>query len=273
MARCPNCNRKLHIWNIKAECPDCKVNIPNYNWEGRLAEDALKREEAFFKMHTKLNKIKFALIGTPMRIVRLVLSFLPLIGYVVPLASLSINPADGEAINMKAVSMISIFTSKLDFGALMNMVSNAETKTVGMLGLASLACLFLSLLLAVVAFFLIPLNFNRPASPVQAILHVLSIPLYALSPLVLSKFVSEYASAGLGTAESSYGWGIFIGAAIYLAVFIVDIIISATPLDEKDGKYIPTDELQREYAISIGAITEDEMPIVKEKKAKKTSGA
>ncbi|MCM1363765.1 MAG: hypothetical protein NC122_01310 [Faecalibacterium sp.] len=269
MAKCPNCNRKLHIWNIKAECPDCHANIPNYNWEGRLAEDALIREESFFKLYSKLNKIKFAAIGTPLRIARLALSFLPIVGYVIPLANLTVTTAAGEETALKGISLISLFTSKLNFGELTGMLSNADTKTAGIFGLLSLASLFLSLLLAVIAFFLIPINFKKPASPISAILHALSIPFYALSPFILSKFAAEYAVAGLGTASSSYGWGIIIGAILFVAVFIIDIIVAKTPLGEKDGKYIPTDELQREYAISIGAITEDEMPIVKEKKAKK----
>ncbi|MCM1545369.1 MAG: hypothetical protein NC110_08745 [Ruminococcus sp.] len=269
MANCPNCNRKLHIWNIKAECPDCHANIPNYDWENRLAQDALKREEAFFKMNTKLNRIKFAAVGTPLRIARLALSFLPIIGYVLPLASMTITPNGGEEISLKSLSLIALFTNKqIKLGELIAMLSNSEAKTAGILGLAALASLFLSLLVAVIAFFLIPLNAKRPASPVQAVLHALSIPLYALAPMVLSKFAAEYTAAGLGTASSSYGWGIIIGAVLFLAVFIVDIIVAATPLGEKDGKYIPTDELQREYAISIGAIAEDEMPAAKKKSKK-----
>ena len=49
MAKCPKCNRKLHIWNVKAECPDCGVNIANYDWENRLEQDAIEAEIAFAK--------------------------------------------------------------------------------------------------------------------------------------------------------------------------------------------------------------------------------
>ena len=42
MAFCPKCGRHLNIWHVKAECPTCGVNIPNYDWEGRLNEDAEK---------------------------------------------------------------------------------------------------------------------------------------------------------------------------------------------------------------------------------------
>ena len=39
-SKCPNCGEKLKIYHIKAECPHCKANIPNYNWEARLEEDS-----------------------------------------------------------------------------------------------------------------------------------------------------------------------------------------------------------------------------------------
>ncbi len=261
MANCPNCNRKLHFWNVKAECPDCGTDIPNYDWEKRLAEDAAIRDENFFKLHTTLHKLKFATIGNKVRIARLVCAFLPVIGYVLPLASLNIKTSAGVESDLGGLSLISIFTNKsIALGDLFSMLSNADTKTAGIYGVLSLGFLFLSLLLGVIAFFLIPIMLKRPKSPIQAILHALSIPLYALSPFILSRFCAEYAAAGLGTAQSSYGWGIYIGAALFVVAFILDIIVATKPIDEKEIKYVPTETFERKYAISIGAITEDEMP-------------
>ena len=45
MATCPNCGKKLHFWNIKAECSKCGVSIPNFNWIERLEEDPLEEPE------------------------------------------------------------------------------------------------------------------------------------------------------------------------------------------------------------------------------------
>ena len=49
MALCPNCYAILNFWDVKAECPHCGVNIPNFNWEGRLEEDAKNAEIAWVK--------------------------------------------------------------------------------------------------------------------------------------------------------------------------------------------------------------------------------
>ena len=42
---CPNCGKKLKFYNIKAECSQCGVSIPNFNWEARLEEDNIKAEK------------------------------------------------------------------------------------------------------------------------------------------------------------------------------------------------------------------------------------
>ena len=86
MAQCPNCHAKLHFWNVKAECPHCHANIPNHNWEQRLDADAEAREDAFYKMHTTLAKLKYAVIGTPLHLIRLICCVLPLLGYLLPMA-------------------------------------------------------------------------------------------------------------------------------------------------------------------------------------------
>lgn len=36
---CPNCGKKLHWYDVKAECSECGVSIPNFNWEARLEAD------------------------------------------------------------------------------------------------------------------------------------------------------------------------------------------------------------------------------------------
>lgn len=271
MAHCPNCNRKLHFWNIKAECPDCGVSIPNYEWEKRLEEDAYKREEAFFKMNTFFKRVSFATIGTPVRIARLALSFLPILGYIVPLANLSIEQSGADALNLKNASVLTLFTNKsVDLGAAMSLISNADSKQAGIFTLASLGVLALSLLIGVIAFFLVPLANKKPRTPVHAILHCLSIVSYSLTPFMLSKFCAAFAACGLGTATSSVGFGLYIGIALFALAFIADIIVCATPVGEKDNKYIPVDDdLQREYGIKAGILTEDEMPPEKKVKAKK----
>ena len=84
-AKCPECGCELKIWNIKAECPECGVNIPNHKWQERLESDANTAERAFAQFHYKLANFKSAVVGSKLRIARLILTFAPLIALVLPL--------------------------------------------------------------------------------------------------------------------------------------------------------------------------------------------
>lgn len=260
---CPACQKTLKPWHIKAECPHCGANIPNHNWEERLEEDAKNREEAFYKMHSALHLLKFTVIGTPMRIVRLVFSFLPLLGYVVPMAYLELNGADGTVISAKPINAIAFFTNNtFKFADVFKMLTDSANKTVDKPALIAFILVLASLLFGVIAFFMIPILFKKPKNPVIAVFHALSIAAYCTAPLMFNKFIASYAANAIGTIAGKAMWGIVVGALLFTIALVFDIIVLAARVDEKDYKYIPTtDVLQREYAIKAGKITEDEMPV------------
>lgn len=79
---CPNCGKKLHFWNIKAECSACGVSIPNFDWEARLEEDNRNAEKAFGVFNRTLSRMAYSMWGTKLRIARLVLTFLPAVGFI-----------------------------------------------------------------------------------------------------------------------------------------------------------------------------------------------
>lgn len=85
MAKCPKCGAKLHWYDFRAECKHCGVNIPNYKWEERLENDADTAETSFAKLHYKMSNFKYGTVGSPLMIVRLVFTLLPLVAFVVPL--------------------------------------------------------------------------------------------------------------------------------------------------------------------------------------------
>ena len=269
MAKCPSCNKELKPWHIKAECPYCGANIPNHNWEQNLETDAQQREAAFYKMHVFLTRLKYSVIGTPLRLIRLIMSFLPIIGYVVPLASLKLSGADGTAIDVGAVNAIAFFT-KDDFKimSIFKMLTDGINQEADKFALISLILLVASLLFGVIAFFLIPITNKWLNTPVIGVLHFISTALYCTSPFMFNKFISAYNGLSLGECTGAPSFGIYIGAALFLAVTAVDIILASKKVDKLDYKYVPTDDkLQRAYAIKIGAITENEMPKKKIKNA------
>ena len=90
MAKCPKCGAKLHWYDFRAECKHCGVNIPNYKWEERLENDADTAETSFAKLHYKMSNFKYGTIGSPLMIVRLVFTLLPLVALVVPLVKITL---------------------------------------------------------------------------------------------------------------------------------------------------------------------------------------
>ena len=177
---CPNCGKKLKFYNIKAECSQCGVSIPNFNWEARLEEDNIKAEEKFQTFYGNLNRIAYSLWGTKLRIVRIILSFIPAVGFILPWASLK---SDASSVNFDIIgvftdgfSMIDLFKSFFGNSGLYFTNMGYENYS-GPITYTMLSMLFmvLSALLIVIAFFLIIFTFKHSKTKAMFVFDVLSV--------------------------------------------------------------------------------------------------
>lgn len=57
-SKCPKCGKKLSVFYIKQNCPDCGCDLLNYNREESLEKDAEKAEAEFAKLENILSKFK-----------------------------------------------------------------------------------------------------------------------------------------------------------------------------------------------------------------------
>lgn len=55
-SKCPKCEKKLSIFYIKQNCPECGCDLLNYNREASLEKDAEKAEAEFAKLDAILSK-------------------------------------------------------------------------------------------------------------------------------------------------------------------------------------------------------------------------
>ena len=55
--KCPKCGKKLSLFYIKPECPECGCDINYYDYENRLEKDAEKAEAEFEWVEKKLSPI------------------------------------------------------------------------------------------------------------------------------------------------------------------------------------------------------------------------
>ncbi len=85
MAQCPNCGRKLHLYNWKPDCPDCGVNMVYFKSNERLLAETEAAEIAHAKSQPSIDRAKSSFLGSPIAISRSVLSALPLAALFLPL--------------------------------------------------------------------------------------------------------------------------------------------------------------------------------------------
>ena len=154
MANCPKCGYKLRMLDIKAECPECGVNLIYFNQDERLAEDADKAEAEHVKMQPKIDRIKFAIKGTKLSIVRLILLLFPIGFLFLPLVHLTIEiPFHSIDMNISVLNVVMDGILEGHFGVLKLFpdsavicffVSMASILVAALFGIANLVCVAMS---------------------------------------------------------------------------------------------------------------------------------
>lgn len=61
--KCPKCGKKMSIFYLKQNCPECGCNIMYYDMEKRLEEDSVKAEAEW----EKLNRILAGIVPKSIR--------------------------------------------------------------------------------------------------------------------------------------------------------------------------------------------------------------
>lgn len=293
---CPNCGKKLHIWDVKAECSACGVSIPNFNWQQRLEEDNILAEKKFASFYKSMNMVKYSIFGSKLRIARLVLTFLPAIGFILPWATLT---SEGESFDLTIFSLFNGNKSLIDFfsgffgnsGLFMtNMKFEGYS---GPLTFCSISYLMfvLSILFIVIAFFMNIIMCKRPKTKVTVVFDVLSIAasvasvlLFVLAgPLATQVVAFNFGDLPVINGSASIAWGYFVALALLLVALGINIAVAKAPaktdeqLEEerlarkaKKEEEERKKEIEKEKAREAASIKEKEehARIVEEAKAK-----
>ena len=255
---CPNCGKKLHIWDIKAECSECGVSIPNFNWQARLEEDNIKAEEQFAKFYKTLNRVAYSIWGTKLRIVRLILTFLPAIAFILPWATVK---SDATSFDLSVISfsgnkaLIDFFKSF--FGNLDVYIANMKFENFSgavTLGVAAYILFVLTALLIVIAFFLNIIMCKRPKTKVTVVFDVLtviasvaSVTCFIMSGNVAKDFIAvNFGDYPLYCAASSISWGYFVAIALFLVATGINIAVAKAPA--KSDEQLEAERVARKEA-------------------------
>lgn len=228
MAFCPKCGRHLNIWHVKAECPTCGVNIPNYDWEGRLNEDADKAKIAWSKFNRFTGNFKSALFGSKLRIIRFIFTFVPLVALILPLANYSINLpfVYAEAVNMTLVDFTLNTLLSLNWGSLITLFSSGFIGApAGMLMIAILL-LYLAVVFGVLNFIFVLLRAPKLKAGFNITMCVLSTICFVMAAVLFTVCVSSVADTTIAFISGTVQYGIFVGIGLFTLNVVLNTIIN-----------------------------------------------
>lgn len=236
--QCPNCGRELKWYYVKADCPECGVSIPNFNWEARLEKDNIVAEEKFAALYKTLNRLKFSVVGSRLRILRLALSVIPAIGFILPWATFKSSNAtlsfdllglftDGES----TIKFFGILFKDIG-GVISSMSAEGFSGPVSFIMLG-LILMLLSVVVIVLAFFMPLVNFKKSDTKAGLIFDIFAVIFAATATVMffLSSSKVNGASFTIGAlefADASAGvlWGIFVYIALLFVPTVLNFLVS-----------------------------------------------
>lgn len=241
MARCPKCDRKLHIWDIKAECPDCGVNIANYDWENRLEQDAIEAEIAFAKLRESVKRFKYAMVGTKLRIARIPVSVLPLFSFLLPLGTMAVSiPFWSEKLSLNAITLV-MNILEIDIGGFIKLPASEIIGDSGLMLVIALALVILSALSLLVSLVFLLTNFKNFKSKGLFVTNFIASVMMIGSSVCFNRFGDIISTTSLADAlQAGPSWGVYVSAALFLASAAINLAVSLAPVE------LPQDEEAKE---------------------------
>ena len=234
MANCPKCGRKLTLLDWRPNCPDCGVNLVYYGMEDRLLDEADKAEAEHARLQKRIDRLKAAFVNSPLTIVRIILSILPIATLLIPLATVTFSgPMIAE--QTKSINAIEIYNivSKLDFDALFTMIGSnlLGTAFIGMAG--SLVSLVISLVFVIVSLLALMAACGPKGNVRNLTLNSISIVFAVASIFLFNMFSNGISAAFPEYFSGKIGAGIFVYIGSLLLLLGINILLTVKGIDVK----------------------------------------
>lgn len=226
-AKCPECGHTLKLWNAKAECPECGINIPNYQWEKRLSEDADIAENAFAKMHYKTANFKSAVAGSKLRIVRLVMTFAPLIALVLPLYDFTLSlPFRHTEESVSFLTFILNYLLKVDIGSVLKLLGGEVLGDAALKVVIACVLLLVAVVCGVSNFFVLLISGIKMRYRLNIALNFISTVSWGLAAVFFAQFTSACTALGGGiVTECNLGIGFVVGCVLFAVNFVLNLVV------------------------------------------------
>ena len=256
--KCPKCNKEIGRFELAPNCKHCGVNIFYAQQEALLTEDAKKCELEYATFHILTAKLKTALIGGKIQIMRIVAMVLAIGAIFVPFATVEAN--------------FSLFSAKLSFGALgiyqafsdgtlstiLNLSEYTPELTFSLLMLLMfIVLIFLSGFGVFIMLVLSFINIQKTAKIAQVLSGigiVFSTASFWLS-ISLSKILSfvPFVSAG-------FGIGSIICVVVLIFIFVLNKLVVINNI-QPEIKQIDFERVKIRERIKNGEITYADLPL------------
>lgn len=238
MALCPNCYAILNFWNFKAECPHCGVNIPNFNWEGRLDEDAKNAEVAWGKFRKFTGNFKSALFGNKVRILRFVCTFLPLIALVLPLANYSIT-LPFLSRSQQSFTLLDFTLNKfltVNWGAIINLAFTDNLGTASLMLILSVFLLYLAVVFGVLNFIFVLIKAPSLKAGANIVLCVLSDICFILPGIFFTAATSIIGNSSAAFINGNIQFGLLVGIVLFSLNVVLNTIVNKSMKKERSAQ-------------------------------------
>lgn len=233
--KCPGCGHTLKFWNIKAECPKCGVNIPNHKWEERLEKDADVAETSFARLHYRTKNFKSALFGSKLRIVRLVMTFAPLIALVLPLYTFKLSlPFYEEKQTVSFLTFILNYLLKTDIGSVLTLANGDVLGGAAKLIITACVLMLFSVVCGVLNFFVLLIAGMNLRYVFNVILNALSTVSFGAAAFFFIKFTGECVSLGGGIiTDGAVSFGFIVGCLLFGLNFVLNVVAGKSFSEQK----------------------------------------
>jgi hypothetical protein len=226
-AKCPECGHTLKLWNVKPECPKCGVNIANHQWEKRLSDDADFAETAFARFHYKFGNFKSSVVGSKLRIARLVLTFAPLIALLLPLYDYKLNlPFNQSENSVSFLTFVLNYLLKTDIGSVITLMGGEVLGTTATMVVIACVLMLLAVVFGVLNFFVLLIAGIKMKYVFNIVLNVLATACWAVSAVFFNQFTTACEALGGGiVTECSLGFGFIVGCVLFLVNVTMNIVV------------------------------------------------
>lgn len=233
MAVCPKCGKKLGLFDMKPECPKCGVNLLYYKIEERLEVDAINAELEHAKTQKRIDRVKNAVFGSPLAIVRLVLILLVVGTFFLPLATLhTVGPLFDDNVTFNALEIYNK-VSAMDFDGLFAMFGSPLLGKAFIFLAVSMVTIVVAVLCALLSLILSILSSSPKGFVRNMIFACTGIITTVASIICYNLFINNITPVLPGLVEGGVGFGAYCIIAAFVLVVGINIAIKAKGINVK----------------------------------------